>query len=819
MAFGVAGRTRSHYPSRNVRTPRHLGATRASWRSTAIAGFATLVLTAVAVLQALPGPMAREKAAELGETDSPEAATEALATMRGEAMSSAGVKYLLARQQIQQMLQQSPIAPGAFDREWESLGPTDVGGRVRALAIDPKNPNVLYAGGIAGGVWKSEDAGASWRPLTETLSNVGVSSIAIDPRDHNVIYVGTGEQLANRTDFEPFSGVGIMKTTDGGATWRILPQTIGVPEFNVVGDIVISAADSNVIYAGVSGGVARSIDAGKSWKIVLRGALPSGCSDLALRTDGSPDILLASCSADSPDGVYLSEDGGDSWKKVISEVAGEPAAFASIAFAPSNQNVAYASVSRTWDSPGGGSGTLALLRSEDGGRTWSRRDDGTVNWLGHCGDAVGQGDYGNAIAVDPTDPNRIWLGGVSGFRSDDGGRTLTIASYWFLDQTTPNLPTLSPWVHADYHAIVFDPRYDGSTDQTVYFATDGGIFRTQNDRASLPNTECRDKPLVREPLSSLNKVLYEPLNHGLSITQFWAGTVSNDGDVLMGGTQDNGTWIRWKGGGPNSWSLAIGGDGFDVAITPSQDLFYGENPGHRGISISRSTTGNLGGFDDITNKIDDTGEFVTPFALDPADPSVLWTGGHFMWRTRDGGDLWVQASPRLDGSYAMSAIGIAPSDSDTVYVGSSSGALFATKDASDSPPDWRRLPVRAGYVSSIAVHPTRPDTAYATVAEFDVPHVLKTTNGGATWTDIGKDLPNVPASSVAINPRDPQMVFVGTDSGVFESHDGGETWFPANGNLTSTIVQDLVFRPGTSELYLFTFGRGAYRVDVGTGNG
>jgi photosystem II stability/assembly factor-like uncharacterized protein len=752
------------------------------------------------------------------EYEDPTAASSAFAQIRGP-MPSGVHPYIRARDRIRQWLRDEPVAPGAFDRQWTPLGPSDVGGRLRALAIDPTDTNVLYAGAVAGGVWKSTNGGASWAPLVETFANVGVSAIVLDPRDPAVIYVGTGEYFGSGSA-GGFAGVGIMRSRDRGATWRLLPATIGSDEFRYVHDLAISAADSNVLYAGTSAGVARSTDGGDTWTTVLPAASRSGCGELAVRSDRSPDVLLASCADAGADGVYWSGDGGNTWAKVIDVVNGERGGRASIAFAPSNQDIAYASVARTNDSAGGASGTLALLRSNDGGQTWSVQNPGTVNWLGYCSDTWGQGYYGNVIAVDPTNPERIWLGGVDGFRSDDGGRTVTIAAYWYIDQvfarSGQDVPVPFPYVHADYHAIVFDPNYDGADNQTVYFGTDGGLYRTRNDRAPLASPLCQ--PGVDE--ASLNDVVYEPLNSGLAVTQFWAGTVSADGSILMGGTQDNGTWLRPAGAGPGGWRFAIGGDGFDVAVAPANDRFYGEIYGDNGIDIRRSSTGDYADFVPITGSIDDTGLFFTPFVLDPNNPQTLWTGGHTMWRSTDAGDLWIQQSEQLTApgeDHAVSAIAIAPSDSDVVYAGSNRGLLWVTTNATASPPTWTALVKQPGYVTQLAVHPADPRTAYATIGRFGGPHLLKTIDGGATWTDVSTALPDVPASGVAINPRNPEMVFVGTDAGVFETPNGGRTWYPANGNLTSTIVQDLVFQPGTSELYVFTHGRGAYGVDVGTG--
>ena len=513
-------------------------------------------------------------------------------------------------------------------------------------------------------------------------------------------------------------------------------------------------------------------------------------------------------------------DGGDSWTKVIDEFASGDtlirAGRSAVAFAPSDQDIAYASVARTKDDPRGAEGAMVLLRSNDGGLTWAAQNFGTVNWLGWCDDAEpvgGQGSYSTAIAVDPVDADPVWLGGIDAFRSDDGGRTITRASYW---QFIPDTPPPSPGAHADYHAIVFDPGYDASGNQRIYFGTDGGVYRTDNAGAALPDDPC---PGPRTEAAAGSGVLYQPLNEGLSVTQFWAGTVSDDGTVVMGGTQDNGTWLSREGAAESAWSRVIGGDGFDVAISPTKDRYYAEIYGHYGIDIRRSIDDGRS-FSNITvGAIDDTGLFFTPFVMDPGDPDVLWTGGSHMWRTTDGGDVWKQATAnRLPPRVRFSAIGVAPGQTNVVYAGTNSGSVWVSEDALSAMPSWREPdPPVSRYVTAIAVHPDEPQTAFITVAVFDEPQVLKTIDGGASWTAMDDGLPDVPALAVTVNPRNPDMVFVGTDSGVFESPNGGRTWLPANGNLVSTIVHDLVFRPDTSELFLFTHGRGAFRVDVGTG--
>ncbi|MCA1727553.1 MAG: hypothetical protein LC722_07870, partial [Actinobacteria bacterium] len=313
------------------------------------------------------------------------------------------------------------------------------------------------------------------------------------------------------------------------------------------------------------------------------------------------------------------------------------------------------------------------------------------------------------------------------------------------------------------------------------------------------------------------------LNEGLSITQFWGGAVNGDGTVLIGGTQDNGTYVRAAGGGPNDWRLVLGGDGMLVAVAPDASAYYAENPGIDGLAISRSTTGEPGSFRPSVQGIVDKGLFVAAYEMDPSDPLTLWAGGSKLWRTTNGGDLWIESSPLLEQpgfESGVSAIGVAPGNSDIVYAGTSSGRVWVTASGRGTPPAWTEvtglLPTGPnGRVSSIAVDPSNPDVAYLTHTFFGVPHVWKTTDRGGTWTSIDGNLPDVPVSTVAVNPRNPQMVFIGTDIGVFESPNGGATWHPSGSNVPGIYVMELFFRAGTSELYAFTHGRGAYMVDVG----
>lgn len=712
------------------------------------------------------------------------------------------------------------IAPGAFSRPWTALGPADEGGRTRGLVINPRDPNVMYTGGVAGGVFKSTDAGATWRPVTEVLGNVSVGSIAMDPTNPDVLYAGTGELLA--TGYQDVtSGIGILKTTTAGRTWRLLPTTIA---FGTVRDIVVSANDPRVVYAATEAGVMRSQDGGDAWTPSFSGSA-DGCTDLALRTDVNPDTVFAACALRSAGGIHRSADGGNQWEPVITDVEGQPAGNTVLAIAQSNQNIVYASVGSIAGL--GENQAIALLRSDQGGAngTWvvaNTADDtpGNPRYLASCG-ASGQAFWGNALAVDPTDPEHLWVAGVDAFRSDDGGRTLTIAGYWELRQLH-TMEDGTPYIHADYHAIVFHPNYDRESNQTVYFATDAGVFRTQNDRAPLNDPRCYPTEAIPSDLNVLNDVTFDALNDGYSALQFYAGTVSDDGRYLLGGSQDNGTWglDREGGGGPNDWIMVQGGDGFETAISPNNDAFYMEYYSGALTRVSQLTVSQGYREERLYQRLPfPAGRFHTPFVLDPNNSNNFWMGRQELVRSTDAAATFAEAG-RFSVLQGISAIAVAPGNSDVVYVGTDAGAVSVSTNATATlPVTWTDISAGLpdGVVSSIAIHPTDPRTAYVTFSNFGIQKVWKTTDQGATWTNLDGILPDVPMNTVAINPLNPEMVYVGSDSGVYESPNGGTTWLPASGRLISTIVMRLVFRKGTSELYAFTHGRGAFLVDVGTG--
>src|SRR5262249_29157042 len=448
----------------------------------------------------------------------------------------------------------------------------------RAILIDPTPPgNTYYAAGVAGGVWKSTNAGAAWTPVGDTMANLTVSSLAMNPTSPAQILAGTGEGDYNA---DAGRGAGIFKTTDSGATWTQLAATNNA-NFYYVNDIVWSP-NTGYIYAATQTGIWRSTNGGTSWAIILStttptSALPGGCLDLALRTDvASTDWLIAACGTFATSTLYVSQSA-----QVASPFFGfyseNGMGRTSLAIAPSNQNIVYALAADNTTT----SVLYAVFRSTDGGLSWAK----TVTQASAVTDTLlltnpvyalcfnqklGQGWYDNVIAVDPADPtgNTVWAGGIDLFRSTNGGVNWFPASSWW--------ETGQPYyLHADQHAIVFHP-----TNGTMLVGNDGGIFEVANRGAAAGAfTDC-------PPVGIGSSLVFQNRNNGYGVTQFYYGAVFPSETSYFGGTQDNGT-VRGMDGQPNGWTQLLGGDGGAVAVDPNNpSVIFAE---HYPLSIHKST--------------------------------------------------------------------------------------------------------------------------------------------------------------------------------------------------------------------------------------
>lgn len=789
-------------------------------RPAATALFLLIVLTACS---AAPPAAPRALPSSAGKPfDAPDAAEEFARAKRLDGAGAIDPAALYRRAEAVRASLVERVALAKGEETWTWLGPGNIGGRTRALIVDPRHPSILWAGGVSGGIWKSVDEGEHWTPVGDALTNIAVNSLAMDPGDSSILFAGTGEGYFReevRGTRLPLRGGGIWVTRNGGESWTHLEST-GTPDFHWVNDLAISPRDRARIYAATRTGVWRSADAGATWSRILATSVMGGCLDLVLTASGDRERLFASCGTFEQATVYRSftPEADPQWDSVLSESG---MGRTTLAVAPSDPDVVYAlSASNQPIAPNPPQGLFAVFRSDDGGDSWRATVRGSdedrlvqlfltnpiVGLLDLCFPGednndpryVTMGWYCNVIAVDPTDPERVWVGGVDLFRSDDGGSTWGPASFWAGD------PAIASFVHADQHGIVFHPEWNGTTNQVMYAAGDGGIYRTGNARAPIgtgAQAACSE---------TTSEVAFEPLNHDFGVTQFYHGAPLPGGAGWFGGTQDNGTVLGLAATGPNDWLHIFGGDGGYVAVDPL-------NPSNlwletQGGSIARSTDGGRT-FRSGTGGISDPGFlFITPFVLDPARPRRLWTGGARLWRTEDGAVSWRAASAMLGGS--VSAIAVSPFDSNVVLAGTTAGRIHRTAaaGAAGEATAWPFSQPRSGYVSSIVFDSTDASRVYATYAGFGGAHVWRSLDGGVSWTAIDHGLPDMPVHSIVLDPYSPDRLYLGTDLGVWVSLDRGESWTP-DGGLPAAVTEWLAVGHDSAGawLYAFTHGRGAWR--------
>lgn len=670
--------------------------------------------------------------------------------------------FIRAAEEMRQMA--APRAP----EDWVWLGPGNIGGRVRAILIDPDDPTIMLAGSVSGGIWRSDDSGASWAPVDDFMANLAVVTLARDPNDADVVYAGTGEGFYN---IDSIRGAGIFKSVDRGVTWNQLPATAN-SDFDYVLRVATHPSNSNVLLAATRSGLWRSGDAGVSFNLVDSN---TDVRDVDFDpTDGAKVVATGGTPWGGGFGMY-SLDHGMTWNSAT----GLPAdGRVEVSYAPSDSSIVYASA----DANSG-----EIFKSTDGGQSYTRVNTGN-DYLG------GQGWYDNVIWVDPTDSDVVVVGGIDLWRSTNGGSSLTRMSTW---SSAPNS------AHADHHAIVAHPDFDGVSNKTVFFGNDGGIYRA-TDVYTVQGTSG-----------------WTELNNNLGITQFYGAAGNASSGVIVGGTQDNGT-LRYTGG-TETWDEMRGGDGGFCAADPTDpDYFYGE---YVYLQIHRSTNGGAsatyidGGIDDAGSG--STANFIAPFILDPNDENTMLAGGVSLWRSTNvkaSSPSWSAIKPAAG---KISAIAVAPGDSDEIWVGHNDGQVYHTANGTVTTPTWQRfdetsphLPDR--YCTRITVDPNDAQTVFACFGGFSADNVWASANGGSSWTDITGSgptgLPTAPVRSLVVDPNDSSHLFVGTEIGVFESRNVGASW---QQNGPANVSVDELFWLDSGTLVAATHGRGLYRVEVG----
>ncbi len=663
--------------------------------------------------------------------------------------------------------------------KWAELGPNNVGGRVRSIVVDPTDANIVYAGSVSGGIWKTTDGGASWKPLKDFMENLSVSSIVIDPNHHNTLWAGTGEGFYN---IDAIRGEGIFKTTDGGATWVQLSST-KTEEFYYVNKLAFDP-NTNYLWVATRKGLYYSTDGGTTFKTKLRGTNGGNvhCTDLEI-SNSNPSTIVAAFGLFNPSQIWRSTDGGQTFAFNYNLTG---VGRIEMAFAPSNSKLIWASF---YDLNNKGIGKMAF--SANAGTTWdSTKIVPGPSYSGAKTYAGKQGWYDNILAIDPDNPNIIWAGGIDLWKSTNAGSSWKQISNWYQANGYA-------YIHADFHAIAFAP----SNHNIIYVGNDGGVYKS-TDRGKT----------------------WQAVNNNLAITQFYYAAVDPKASKYYGGAQDNGTL---KSSGSLSWFQILSGDGGVVEVdynNPSNIYMEYVN-----LALFKSTSGGLspkkimtgipnkGGYWDGT---DDRTLFISPFVMDPNDPNILVAGTYRVFRTTNGGTNWKTISGDLTGDGTgksgakISALAVAKGNSDVIYAGCSNGVISVTKDGglnwSDSSNGLPNL-----YCTRISVASNNPAMAVASFSGYlNSKKVFKTTDYGMNWTNISGNLPNIPINAILILPSSNKVILAGTDLGVFVTLDGGTTWTQMNDGMANVPVFDLDYRAYDGMVFAATHGRGIFRASA-----
>ena len=718
------------------------------------------------------------------------------------------------------------LAASLFAETWAQRGPLNVGGRTRALAIDlnfngASNQRVL-AGGISGGMYLSENNGTSWRLTSDLSQFASVTALAQDPSNRSVWYYGTGELEGNSASGSGafFVGEGIFKSTDGGETWAQLPSTAQGSRttfdqfFDVVWNVAVHPTNGTVL-AATYGAIMRSTDGGASWQQVLgRSASPfSRATDVTFASNGTAYAVLSRSGGGFPEyGVYRSTDGGATWTSINPPTLTADPYRMVVAAAPSDPNTAYVFVQK--NQAGNAPGDHQLFRYNAASNTWTERSAGfphSPSIFG--GEFTTQGGYDMVVAVKPDDPNTVWIGGTNLYRSTDGGASFTWVAGYHADAMQQGQ---WPNHHPDQHRVVFYPNNPNA----MISGHDGGLSVTTN--------------VMQQPQT------WTRIVDGYLTTQFYALAVdpTAGSELLVGGLQDNGTWLTESTSSSQDWIEILTGDGAFAAVAPGGFPVYASSQNGNVIRITQTA------YSSVAPAGESNFLFITPYLLDPNDARVMYlAGGNAVWRNSNLDAIPVGNQPtsvnwtRLTASavgtpstHQVTALAVSTTPANRLYFGATDyqtqTVLKRVDNAASNPAGTVITPgglTQGAYPSSIAVHPSNADEILATFSNYGIESVWHSTNGGTSWSSVegnlgGADGPSVRWATIA--PASSGTVyFLATSTGVYSTRtlSGATTTWAQEGASTigNVVTNMIVHRPSDGLVVAGTHGRGAYSATLG----
>jgi photosystem II stability/assembly factor-like uncharacterized protein len=690
-----------------------------------------------------------------------------------------------------------------------SIGPAFTSGRISGFAVDPSNHTRYYVAVASGGVWKTTNAGTTWTPIFDNEASYSIGAIALDPKNPLTVWVGTGENNSQRS---VSYGNGLYKSEDGGRSWK----NVGLKASERIGRIAVDPKDSNIVYVAAQGplwgpggerGLFKTTDGGKTWKNILNISEHTGVTDVVIDPNDPNTVYCASyqrrrhmwtlINGGPESAIYKSTDAGATWNKLRTGLPTVELGRVGLALSPVDSNVLYATVEAA-DRRGG------IFRSSDRGGTWERRNEFDSTAM-----------YYSRIVADPKDVDRIYIMNVFAMVSDDGGRTVRR-----LGERNK---------HVDNHDIWINPQ---NTDHYL-IGSDGGIYESFDRGATWD------------------------FKQNLPVTQFYDITTDNAKPFynVYGGTQDN-----FSFGGPSrtrsasgitnaDWFVTNGGDGFRSQVDPEDpNIIYAELQ-NGGLVRFDKRTGERIGIQPQPGRGEDPlrWNWDSPFIISPHLRTRLYFAADKLFRSDDRGDTWQLISGQLsrgldrdklpvmgkiwsidavakNASTAhfgnASALAESQKKEGLIYVGTDDGLVQVTEDGGKT---WRKIDKFPGvadmaYVTRIITSNHDANTAYVSFdnhqnANFK-PYLLKTTDAGRTWVSLSGNLPkNGPVLAIAEDHVNPNLLFTGTEFGLFFSIDGGQKWIQLKGGMPTISVRDLNIQKRENDLVVGTFGRGIYILD------
>ena len=710
-----------------------------------------------------------------------------------------------AKQETPTHLNSATYAP----YRWRSIGPSVTSGRVADFAVNPNNTSEYYVATASGGVWKTTNHGVTYQPLFDNQGSYSIGCVSLDPNNPQTVWVGTGE---NNNQRSVGYGDGVYKSTDGGKSWK----NMGLKESEHIANVLVDPTDSDIVWVAAYGpvwsnggerGVYKSTDGGQTWEASKVVSEYTGCNDLRM-DPRDPNVLYAAfhqrqrkqftyLGGGPESGLYKTIDGGATWTQLGGGLPGGDLGRIGIDVSPVNPDVVYAVV----EAPDGKGG---IYRSDNGGASWSKQS-GTFT----------SGNYYQELTCDPVNVDRIFITDTYYKVSDDGGKTVR------------NLGEINK--HIDNHAIWIDPA---DTDHLLV-GCDGGIYETWDFAGSWHFKE------------------------NLPVTQFYKVATDQSGPFyhVHGGTQDN-----LSLGGPNKntsingivnsdWYITSTGDGFESQVDPTDP----------NIIYAQAQYGSLSRFDrrsgehiyiQPTEGPDDEPlrwNWDAPLTISNHQPTRLYFGSSKVFRTDDRGNSWTVISPDLsrgidrntlpvmDRVWGVDAIAkngstsifgqtttIAESalDENLLWVGTDDGLIHKTTDGGANWQEFDNLPgvPEMSYVNQIIAGLHDKNVAYVAFNDHKYgdfkPYLLKTSDGGASWTSLAATLPDRGSVyTIAEDHEDPNLLFCGTEFGAYFSPDGGQNWVELGNGLPTIAVRDIEIQRGENDVVIATFGRGFYVLD------